>query len=124
MMRRRRGTFNKESDLHPAVAPAPAVDVIVALRLVEEKEILAAAPVAEGVVHCAVIVARLIYLNHVVLILLVPKRDPVEKDEGLTVNPVRVVNALVPSPVATDDMIRCGHMVNHRQGGQEEPCPC
>jgi len=122
-MRRRRGIFYKKCDLHPAVAPAPAVNVIIALGHVEEKEILAAAPVADCVVCCAVIVARLIYLNHVVLIFLVPERDPVKKDEVLTLNPVGVVNVGVPSPVATDNVIRCRHMLNYRQDGQEEPSP-
>lgn len=66
--------MDKDGDLHSAEAAAIAADEVVALGLVEENEILAAAPISGGPLRRAVVVPRLVHLKHVVLRFLVPKR--------------------------------------------------
>lgn len=66
--------MDEDRDLHAVEALAVPADEVVPLGLVERDEILAAAPVAGGSVRRAVVVACLVHFEHVVLVLLVPKR--------------------------------------------------
>lgn len=73
--------MNEHRHLHPAeAAPIPTYE-IVPLGLIQEDEVLAGGPVPGGAVGRAVIVARLVHLEHVVLGLLVP--ESCSKEKGL-----------------------------------------
>lgn len=63
-----------DGDLHSVLAVAVAADEVVGLGLVEEDEVLAGAPVSGEAVHGAVVVPRLVHLEHVELVLGVPER--------------------------------------------------
>lgn len=63
-----------DGDLHALQAEAVAADEVVAAGLGERDEVLAGGPVAGDPVHGAVVVPRLVHLEHVVRPLLVPER--------------------------------------------------
>lgn len=63
-----------DGDLHAAETQAVAADEVVGFGLVERDEVLAGAPVPGQPVHRAVVVPSLVHLEHVVHVLLVPKR--------------------------------------------------
>lgn len=63
-----------DGDLHAGLAEAIAADEEVAARVGERDEVLAGCPVAGDPVHGAVVVPRLVHLEHVVRPLLVPER--------------------------------------------------
>lgn len=66
--------MDEDGDLHAVEALAVPADEVVPLGLVEQDEVLAAAPVAGGSFGRAVVVACPVHSEHVVLVLLVPKR--------------------------------------------------
>lgn len=72
-MGRRRQRVNDDGDLHAGVAEPGAANEVVALGLVKEYEILAAAPVAGRPFCRTVVVPSLIHLKHIVCVLLVTK---------------------------------------------------
>lgn len=63
-----------DGDLHALQAEAVAADEVVAAGLGERDEVLAGGPVAGDPGHGAVVVPRLVHLEHVVRPLLVPER--------------------------------------------------
>lgn len=133
------GVDDGDRDLHAAEAEAVAADEVVGLGLVEGDEVLAGAPVAGEAVHGAVVVPRLVHLEHVVHVLLVPEgcghqkvrvgmetgggyeglTDEVVDVEGLVVGPQRVVDVGVPPEVAADDVVGGGDE-GHGDGEEEE----
>lgn len=65
--------MDKYRDLHSIVALSIPADEVIPLRLIQGHEIFAAAPVPHSKFSCAVVIAGLVYLKHIVLVLLVPK---------------------------------------------------
>ncbi|MFS7909980.1 hypothetical protein Hanom_Chr02g00100921 [Helianthus anomalus] len=71
--RGRRKWMNPNGDFHTVEATACTTDEIIALRLVEKNEVFSTCPVAYIAVECAVVVTGFVYLDHIVLILHIPK---------------------------------------------------
>lgn len=112
-----------DGDLHALQAEAVAADEVVAAGLGERDEVLAGGPVSGDPVHGAVVVPRLVHLEHVVRPLLVPERDEVADVEGLVAGPEGVVDVGVPPVVGAHDVVRRRRQINREAGehgdGQE-----
>lgn len=65
--------MNDNRDLHSTKALAVATNEVVSLGIIEEYEVLATAPVPYCTIQGAVVIPSLVYLEHIVLVLLVPK---------------------------------------------------
>lgn len=68
--------MDKYRNLHAAEAAAISTDEVVPLGLIQQDEVFPAAPVSGGPLRRAVVVPRLVHLEHVVLCFLVPKCYP------------------------------------------------
>lgn len=66
--------MNKNGHLHAIKTLPIATNEVVPFGLVERDEVLATAPIPKCPFCCAVAVACLVHLKHIVLVLLIPKR--------------------------------------------------
>jgi hypothetical protein len=83
----RRERMDKYRDLHPTKALPIAANEVIPLRLIQGYEIFATAPVPGRKFCRAVVIPCLVYLKHIVLVLLVPKRCSKNKFQKLHTQP-------------------------------------
>lgn len=69
-----RQRMDKDRDLHAIVALPIATNEVIPLGLIEGDEVFATAPVPNCTVQGAVVIPCLVHFEHIVLVLLVPKR--------------------------------------------------
>lgn len=65
--------MDNNRDLHAIVALTIATNEVIPLGLIEGYEVFATAPVPYSTVQGAVVIPSLVYLEHIVLVLWVPK---------------------------------------------------
>lgn len=99
--------MDKNRDFHTIKALSIATNEIITFGFVERNEILPAAPVSYCSFCGTIVISCLVHLKHIVLILLVSKRDKVADEESMVVSPESVVDPRIPALVGTDNVISC-----------------